>query len=182
MHKISYSGDGIQTEFAFDFPFFQTADIRAAIDGALLPAEKYAAIPNEAMTGGFVIFADPPAAGAAIDIFRKISLQRFIDYQPAAKIDPQHLNDDFNFLLEAFRDLAAVDADMAEWQNIHDNILNLITATRAMIEDKLGGGAALGLYNNLLSVLSGALPLLINDYGSIAEPAPNETKDDYGEI
>ena len=50
------------------------------------------------------------------------------------------------------------------------------------IEDKLSGGAVLGLYNNLLSVLNNALPNLINDYGSVTEEAPNENNDDYGSV
>ena len=52
--------------------------------------------------------------------------------------------------------------------------------TNRVIEDKLSGGAVLGLYRNLLSVLSNALPVLINDYGLITEMAPNENNDDYG--
>ena len=32
MYKISYIADGATTEFAFSFPFFQTADVRVAID------------------------------------------------------------------------------------------------------------------------------------------------------
>ena len=50
------------------------------------------------------------------------------------------------------------------------------------IEDKMTGGAVLGLYYNLVSVLSGALPQLINDYGSVTEEASNENNDDYGSI
>ena len=49
------------------------------------------------------------------------------------------------------------------------------------MEDKLGGDAMLGLHNNLLAVLSTALPRMINDYGSAAEPADGSI-DDYGTI
>ena len=48
------------------------------------------------------------------------------------------------------------------------------------IQDKLSGGAVLGLYNNLLNVLDNALPSLINDYGYVTEQANNENNDDYG--
>ena len=35
MYKISYIADGATTEFAFSFPYFQTADVRVVInDGA----------------------------------------------------------------------------------------------------------------------------------------------------
>jgi len=182
MYKISYTGDGVQTEFAFEFEFFQPADVRVAINNELLHESVYNIASEENLHGGTITFATAPEIGAAIDIFRRIHLSRFIDYQPTAKIDPERLNDDFNFLLEAFRDLNSVDVNLAEWQNIHDNVVSMMNATREMIEDKLGGGAALGLYNNLLNVLGAALPQLINDYGFITEQAPNETKDDYGEM
>ena len=73
-----------------------------------------------------------------------------------------------------------IDIDTLEWQNRHDDIKNLMEYTHQIIEDKLSGGAVLGLYRNLLSVLSNALPVLINDYGLITEMAPNENNDDYG--
>ena len=113
-------------------------------------------------------------------IFRKISLSRTIDYQPTHRIDPEDLNSDFNFLLSAFQDLHSVNADLVEWTNIHDDIKSLIDYTHNVISDKLGGGAVLGLYRNLLGVLENAMPTLINDYGSITDPAPNENRDDYG--
>lgn len=180
MYKISYTGDGAATEFIFAFPFFQESDIRVAIDNDSLENDKYDVNPNDEFDGGIVVFATPPQSGAAIDIFRQVSLGRVVDYQPTGKIDPENLNSDFNYLLEAFRDLKAVDVDLSEWQNIHDNVLTFIEYTKNMIEDKLSGGAVLGLYNNLLSVLEEAKPDLINDYGSVADPAPNENRDDYG--
>lgn len=180
MYKISYQGDGIADEFIFAFPFFQNDDIRVAINGAVLQADKYSVRPNENFDGGIVVFPIPPESDAVIDIFRQISLSRVIDYQPTAKIDPEILNADFNFLLQAFHDLRAVDIDLAEWKNTHDNLLDSIEYTKGVIEDKMSGGAVLGLYNNLLNVLQNATPDLINDYGSIAEPAPNENRDDYG--
>lgn len=180
MYKISYNGDGVQTEFLFAFPFFQTADVRVAINEALLPHGTYGVVPNEDFTGGTVAFSEPPAQDVKIDIFRRIELSRVVDYQPTAKIDPEHLNADFNFLLAAFQDLRAVDVDLDEWANTHDNVMQFLEYTTQLIQDKLSGGGVLGLYNNLLQVLSGALPNLINDYGSITEPAPNENCDDYG--
>ncbi|MDR0727232.1 MAG: hypothetical protein LBF37_04190, partial [Rickettsiales bacterium] len=135
---------------------------------------------NEEFDDGYVTLVIAPGDGAVIDIFRQISLSRIVDYQPTANIDPENLNTDFNFLLEAFRDLRAIDTDLAEWRNVHDNLLGFIKYTMDVIEDKLSGGNVLGLYKNLLSVLDNALPQLINDYGSVAEVAPNANSDDYG--
>lgn len=180
MYKISYQADGVQTEFAFAFPFFQTADVRVALNDVMLDAGTYAVVTNEDFTGGTVIFDEPPASDVRIDIFRRIELSRVIDYQPTAKIDPENLNDDFNFLLAAFQDLRAVDIDVNEWANRHDTVMEMMNYTTRLIQDKLSGGGVLGLYNNLLAVLAGALPQLINDYGRITDSASDENCDDYG--
>lgn len=181
MYKISYVADGITTEFAFSFPFFQNADVRVAINDIICaPEHNFAIMPNEDFTGGNIVFDVAPTADTKIDIFRQISLSRIIDYQPTKKIDPEDLNSDFNFLLSAFQDLRQIDIDTLEWQNRHDDIKNLMEYTHQVIEDKLSGGSVLGLYRNLLCVLSNALPVLINDYGLITETAPNENNDDYG--
>ena len=90
------------------------------------------------------------------------------------------MNSDFNFLLAAFQDLRAVDVDLSTWKNTHDNVVSFLNYTLNVVQDKLSGGGVLGLYNNLVSVLAGALPELITDYGSITEPAPSENNDDYG--
>ena len=179
MYKVSYTGDGATTEFVFSFPFFQIADVCVAIDNTQI-SSGFSVVPNDAFSGGRIIFVSAPAANVQIDIYRQISLSRIIDYQPTAKIDPEDLNSDFNFLLAAFQDLRAVDVNLSEWANTHDNVINFLNYTLGIIEDRLSGGGVLGVYNNLLSVLSNALPALINDYGSITETAPNQNNDDYG--
>lgn len=181
MYKISYIADGGTTEYEFAFPFFQIADVRVAINDITDDKQyNYTIVPNEDFSGGRVVFDVAPLAETKLDIFRQISLSRTIDYQPTHKINPEDLNTDFNFLLSAFQDLHSVNTDLVEWANIHDDVKSLINYTHEVISDKLGGGAVLGLYRNLLGVLENALPKLINDYGSISEPAPNENRDDYG--
>ncbi len=182
MYKISYVGDGEAYCFAFAFPFFQPLDVHVAINEVILDSTEYNLQYDENMIGGIISFANPPVQNSRIDIFRKISLSRFIDYQPAAKIDPENLNADFNFILEAFRDLNSVEISIAQWQNIHDNVVHQMDVIKELIEDKTGGGAALGLYNNLLSVLSTAMPRMINDYGTPADTGPSESIDDYGTL
>ncbi len=181
MYKISYIADGATTEFAFSFPFFQIADIHVVINGSGgNNGYAFSVLPNEDFSGGNIVFDDAPIADTKIDIFRQIALTRTIDYQPTKKIDPEDLNSDFNFLLSAFQDLRSVDVDLNEWVNRHDDIKSLIDYTNSVIEDKLSGGAVLGLYRNLLTVLENALPNLINDYGYISDAATNENPDDYG--
>ena len=180
MYKITYIGDDTTTEFPFSFPFFQNADVRVCIDDRWQDASDYSVYANEDLTGGLVTFQVAPADGTRIDIFRQVELSRVIDYQPTAQIDPEDLNADFNLLLAAINDIRAIDINVAEWQNVHDGMVKMLEYTNALIEDKLGGGAVLGLYKNLLGVLDNALPELINDYGYITDPAPNENRDDYG--
>ena len=179
MYKVSYTGDGATTEYVFTFPFFQVADVHVSIDNVAVNT-GYTIVPDDDFTGGRVIFVSAPTSGCQIDIFRQISLSRVIDYQPTDKIDPEDLNDDFNFLLAAFQDLRAVDVDLSSWANTYDNVINFLNYTLEVVQDKLSGGGVLGLYNNLVSVLAGALPELINDYGSITEITPLENRDDYG--
>ena len=182
MYKISYVGDGENTEFSFSFPFFQNADIKVSINNEIMDDTQYDVNPDNDFSGGLVVFATAPQTGDNIDIFRQVDLSRVIDYQPTAKIDPEDLNSDFNFLLAALEDIQKINIDLSEWANIHDTVLNKIDYAISTIEDKMSGGAVLGLYYNLVSVLSGALPLLINDYGSVTEPASGENNDDYGSI
>ena len=179
MYKISYTGDGITSEYVFVFPFFQVADVHVALDNVVITS-GYTVVPNDEFTGGRIIFEVAPQTDIQIDIYRQISLSRVIDYQPTDKIDPEDLNSDFNFLLAAFQDLRAVDVDLSSWTNIHDNVVNFLNYTLEIVQDKLSGGGVLGLYNNLVSVLASALPQLINDYGSITDLAPSENRDDYG--
>ena len=180
MYKITYICDGETQSYNFVFPFFQNADVRIALDDTVISPEQYTVFPNSDFTGGSVLLNSAPASGVRMDIFRQIALNRVIDYQPTAEIDPECLNSDFNFLLSAFSDLRGVDLDLAEWANTHDTIKQEIEYALELIQEKTTGGGALGLYNNLVSVLNGALPNLINDYGLITDVAPNENRDDYG--
>ena len=176
MYKISYVGDGENTEFSFSFPFFQEADIKVSINNTLLNTTQYDVNPNDDFSGGKVVFSSAPESGKNIDIFRQVDLSRVIDYQTTAKIDPEDLNSDFNFLLAALQDIRTIDIDLAQWTNVHDTLLTKIDYVISTIEDKLSGGGVLGLYYNLVSVLDE----MINDYGSVDEDADDD--DDYGSI
>ena len=117
MYKVSYTGDGATTEYVFAFPFFQVADVHITLDNVAV-TNGCTVVPNDDFTGGRVIFTVAPDNGVAVDIFRRVSLSRVIDYQPTAKIDPEDLNNDFNFLLAAIQDLHA---DIAPDENNDDN-------------------------------------------------------------
>ena len=178
MYKISYVGDGETTEFSFSFPFFQESDIKVSIDNTILNNTQYDVNPNDNFIGGTVVFSSAPQTSKNIDVFRQVDLSRVIDYQTTAKIDPEDLNTDFNFLLAALQDIRNIDVDLTQWANVHDTLLTKIDYVMSTIEDKMSGGGVLGLYYNLISVLEE----LINDYGSVDEDADDENNDDYGSI
>lgn len=180
MHKISYISDGVTTEFEFAFPFFQAADIHVAINESVLAPDNYSVVENATFDGGRIVFNEAPVQDSRIDIYRIVALSRVIDYQPTAKIDPEHLNSDFNFLIEALKDLHAPDVDIEAWRNTHTNVIDFLEYTNALIQDKLTGGGVLGIYRNLITVLDNALPNLINDYGYIKDSTPDDACDDYG--
>lgn len=180
MYKESYISDGETTEFNFSFPFFQASDVHVALNETVLTSDNYSVIENNSFDGGRVVFGTAPNSGTRIDIYRQITLSRVVDYQPTSKIDPEHLNSDFNFLLEALKDLQAPNMDIEQWRNTHTNVVDFLEYTNSLIQDKMTGGGVLGIYKNLLMVLDNALPNLINDYGYISDTGVNDVCDDYG--
>ena len=109
MNEINFIGDGNITEFDFSFPFFTKKDVVVLVNS--VPATEYsisvisngqdADIPY---SGGKVIFNTAPRNADVISIYRQIELERIIDYQPTAQIDPIALNNDMNFVVEALKD------------------------------------------------------------------------------
>ena len=111
MQKVSYMGNGATTEFTFNFPYFENTDVVVTKNGAA--ATGYNIVGNSAgldadipYTGGTVVFETAPSAMDSITIARNLPMERQYDYQPLVKIDPTTLNQDFNYLLELFKDLA----------------------------------------------------------------------------
>lgn len=74
MYKISYTGDGVTTEFQFAFPFFQNADVHVAIDDVLQSdvAGIYAVVPNDDFSGGSIVFQTAPAAIQTLIYFAEL--------------------------------------------------------------------------------------------------------------
>lgn len=181
MYKISYIGDGTQTEFLFAFPFFQDGDINVFIDDQPQSNHTYSVIANEGFDGGRVVFADAPANGTRIDILRKIILKRVVDYQPTSPIDPEDLNTDCNQLMAALGEMDTINIDIVQWANVHERTLRFLDYNMRVIQDKMSGGGVMGLYKNLVSILECAAPHFINDYGTLDNPVSADTDcDDYG--
>ena len=110
MQKVSYMGDGVTTEFAFNFPYFENSDIIVTKNSTT--ATGYNIVGTSAgldadipYTGGKVVFETAPTALDNITIARSLPLSRVVDYQPLAKIDPTTLNQDMNYMMEVLKDL-----------------------------------------------------------------------------
>jgi len=136
-NKITFTGDGQQNEFHFNFRYFQPTDVRVYIDGNLVATANYAVLPtlsmpdypdsvtNPGIIGGTVVFAIAPELDTKINIIRKIALERVIDYQPTAKINPTDLNTDFDFILEYLKDLSDLGIDIDEIRGMICKITDL---------------------------------------------------------
>ena len=103
-------GNGITTEFAFNFPYFENSNIIVTKNGAT--ATGYNIVGTSAgldadipYTGGRVVFETAPTVLDSITIARSLPLTRIVDYQPTAKLEPTTLNQDANYLMEVIKDL-----------------------------------------------------------------------------
>ena len=109
MQKVSYMGNGLTTEFTFNFPYFENTNIVVTKNGTV--ATGYNIVGTSAgsnadipYTGGKVVFEIAPTSLDNITIARSLPLARVVDYQPTAKITPMLLNQDANYLMEVLKD------------------------------------------------------------------------------
>ena len=110
MQKVSYMGNGETTEFSFTFPYYENTNIIVIKNGAATTGYQIvgtsggldADIPY---VGGKVVFETAPTVMDNITIARSLPLERVIDYQPTAKIDPTTVNQDMNYMMEILKDM-----------------------------------------------------------------------------
>lgn len=102
-------GDGTTTEFNFNFPFYENTNIIVKKNNSI--ASDYTIVgtlgglnADIPYTAGKVVFNVAPISTDVITISRKISLKRYVDYQPTEKINPTILNQDQNYTIEIIKD------------------------------------------------------------------------------
>lgn len=124
MNKITIIGDGITKDFYFTFPFFTKNDI--IVEKNSNPATGYGIFCNPSelnadfpFVGGRVHFAKAPKTGDVISIYRKLELNRHVDYQPTAALSPNALNQDMNFMIEVLKDIKN---DLLDFSNKYSEI------------------------------------------------------------
>jgi len=80
-NQVSYTGDGLNTTFAFTFKFFEATDLYVYVSGVLKILNIDYTIPGTPpMTGGSVVFTLPPANLTTILIVRILPLTQLTDY------------------------------------------------------------------------------------------------------
>lgn len=110
MNKFTYMGNGSTKAFGFTFPFFDKDDVVVSVNGSIATSGYIITLTENGdnsdypYIGGTVKFNNAPISTDTITIYRQIVPTRPIDYQPTEEIEPEDLNQDFNFLLELVRD------------------------------------------------------------------------------
>lgn len=102
---VHYLADGVQAAFVFRFAVFKQADIEVWVDGAQV-GSGYTVSGVGISTGGAVLFAVPPAAGARVTLRRRLALQRVSDFQTDGLIRAKTLNDELDYQLAAVQQVA----------------------------------------------------------------------------
>ncbi len=184
MQKVSYMGDGSITEFFFNFPFFENSNVVVTVNDE--PATGYSIIGTPGgvdadipYTGGKVVFEVAPTALDCITIARELPLERIVDYQPLAKIDPTTLNQDLNYLMEVIKDrkdeladLTTKYAEIADKEST-DIILARISAIHEEIVDIDAKIQALG---DISQIRSDIVTLSANKLEKTLDNLPDTSK------
>ncbi len=162
MNKFTFIGDSKTKEFFFKFPFFTKQDIFVKINSTTTTDFKLIPTPSvmnadTPFTGGRIQFKKPPKSGDIITICRKLELNRHIDYQPTAALNPTTLNQDMNFMLEILKDMHNELTDLSEkYSEIAntDSTEQLITKIDTVISRIDNLGDISNIYPNLDALTS----------------------------
>ncbi len=162
MQKVSYMGNGVTTEFAFNFPYFENSNIIVTKNGAT--ATGYSIVGTSAgadadipYTGGKVVFEVAPTALDSITIARQLPLTRIVDYQPLAKLEPTTLNQDANYLMEVIKDLQdELETLQTQYSEIADkeSTTTLLAQIAAIHEEIIAVSAQITALGNVSTIRS----------------------------
>ena len=75
--RIQFTADGEQKEFQFFFTIYEPENVKVYIED-VLQIGGYSLSLNEEVPGGIVVFAEPPAAGKLITVYRDLELRRAV--------------------------------------------------------------------------------------------------------
>ncbi len=167
MQKVSYPGDDSTTTFFFDFPFYENSNIIVRKNNQ--DATGYTVIGTSAglnadipYNGGKVVFDTAPTAMDYITIERKLPLNRIVDYQPTAQINPQILNQDMNYTMEVLKDMQhRLDEFHTQYSEIIDQ-----DSTKTLISKITDIDGKIGQLTELISSIGGTNIMSHNTFNS----------------
>jgi hypothetical protein len=105
--RVQHIADGQVSEFTFDFAIFQSGDLEVFLD-ASRQTDGFAVQGTYPADSGTVVFQRAPAAGTVVTLRRRLSIERTTDFQPAADLLANTLDEEFNRLVAI---LQQVDGD-----------------------------------------------------------------------
>ena len=150
-------GNGESTEFTFNFPFYEKTNVVVTKNGESATNYQVIGTPGGAdadipYTGGKVVFETAPTVMDCITIARTLPLNRAIDYQPTAKIDPTTLNQDMNYMIEVLKDLQdELETLRTQYAEIadKDSTTTLLARIAAISEDIVAVRAQIAALGNI---------------------------------
>ncbi|MDR1071458.1 MAG: hypothetical protein LBL21_02355 [Rickettsiales bacterium] len=187
-NKVVYSNAaGGTATFYFNFLFFHDDEVVVSKNDRMVPAGQYSLQKNAAgaaadypYEGGSVTFAAAPAAKTKITIERRLRIERSIDYQPMARIQPATLNRDLNFFMECAKEFDRRLASLRLLENFNpDEIsarIEAICELLASLEGALDFAHASDLppITGEIAAISSALAALEGQVADLPEPPAQE--------
>lgn len=184
MNKFIFSGNGKNKDFYFTFPFFSKADIIVKVNNNLATGYGVFCIPGSGnndfpFTGGHIHFAVAPKSTDVVTIERKLQLNRLIDYQPTAPLNPTTVNQDMNYFFELLKDVKSELLGFAEtYKEFTDteSAQELLARIDAVIEeiDDLGD---ISTITSSISELGSSITSLTNSLNSLTSTVGTHTTD-----
>lgn len=103
--RVQYMATGEQTTFVYPFIIFSDANLRVYINDIEQSAD-YTVTGVGSDTGGEVVFAVAPDAGALVTLVRIIDIERLSDFQESAALRAKVLNDELDYLTAGLQQVA----------------------------------------------------------------------------
>ena len=102
--RIQFTADGEQKEFQFFFTIYEPENVKVYIED-VLQIGGYSLSLNEEVPGGIVVFAEPPAAGKLITVYRDLELKRTTDFKEGGPFRSSKVNAEFDYQLSCLEQL-----------------------------------------------------------------------------
>jgi len=116
--RIRYTADGATALFSYPFVIFATPDLEVYVDDVLLSeGSDYAVSGAGVRAGGIVAFTSPPAAGAAVTLVRRLTIQRTADFAASGDFKASVIN-------------AELDFQAAAMQQVNDDLVRSLRTTK----------------------------------------------------